>query len=613
MKRARAQQHKAKAQLDNKTQRERVGLVGLQHAKRKWRAYFFTDSQSVHHQPLLFWRMELLLFRMMMQHDGIITSTLQYHNPIPHYHNLDTVNTKYTQVMAGGEGAKERRRLKRLEQTAAGGDSSGGVKKEGASRVDEKKVFQGGSRQPRTGGPAGKWSSSNKGSISNDKPTQKFARQGRGPGPDPKRLVAHKKNAQFAKPKIKKNKPKKPKHLKRKLEQTEDEAERERVRKELEAFQSKKAKLSKTTHAVANEQPSRASFDFVTTQDFPRTSPQTKTGTKPPVEKRITNVVEDGPASSSDSGSGNTTAVLVGVDVVDSNSKETTQKTSDRPAQSPGNDGYPSSSQSNSDSDEDSNSDNDEGDVQEKEEAPKRERGRRRRGRKDTARLIEESQTDAMEPETKNQKNKEGSEARGLTCLEEKERYCLGRKPVTDFEVGKKYPGRVVYIKSFGVFFDIGCHSDAFCHVSRLRDDFIENPQEMFHEGDAVEARVVEIDRKQKRITVSLQSDRRVADERASVEARTERKRARKQKDTANSKRSFARKSEQDPSPRSDEPVNANERKRPGVAAPKKQPAPPVVRASRPKDLSEMTPAELKRQRKLARRAERREAETTAL
>jgi predicted RNA-binding protein with RPS1 domain len=112
---------------------------------------------------------------------------------------------------------------------------------------------------------------------------------------------------------------------------------------------------------------------------------------------------------------------------------------------------------------------------------------------------------------------------------DEKRRYCLGRRPVTDFAVGQECSGTVVYVKPFGVFFDVGCHSDAFCHVSRLDDSYVEDPGARFRPGDAVEAaRVVEVDRARKRITVSLQSEGRVADERASIEARQERLRKRR-------------------------------------------------------------------------------------
>ena len=92
-------------------------------------------------------------------------------------------------------------------------------------------------------------------------------------------------------------------------------------------------------------------------------------------------------------------------------------------------------------------------------------------------------------------------------------RRCIGRKPVTDFELWKSYQGKVVYLKPFGAFLDIGCHSDAFCHISRVQDDFVENIESVLSEGDIVTCRVVEIDREKKRITVSMQSEKMIETE----------------------------------------------------------------------------------------------------
>ena len=88
---------------------------------------------------------------------------------------------------------------------------------------------------------------------------------------------------------------------------------------------------------------------------------------------------------------------------------------------------------------------------------------------------------------------------------QQQQRRCIGRKPVTDYVIGQSYTGTVVYTKPFGIFIDIGCHSDAFCHVSQLSTTFIENPIDEFLMGAKLEkVRIVEIDRKKKRITVSL-------------------------------------------------------------------------------------------------------------
>jgi predicted RNA-binding protein with RPS1 domain len=188
------------------------------------------------------------------------------------------------------------------------------------------------------------------------------------------------------------------------------------------------------------------------------------------------------------------------------------------------------SKQVNEESDQDSSHRNNilQDDGDENPDSSKRQRGKRRRGRVDTSRIVVEKH-DESKPETKEFKEDPVVEAK---------RYCIGRKPVTDFKVGSTYSGKIVYSKPFGIFIDIGCHSDAFCHVSRLDDDFVEDVEQWRAErGDEVDAaRVVEIDRKRKRITVSLQSEGRVEDERMSLEAREKRKQKRLQKRNGKSK-----------------------------------------------------------------------------
>ena len=68
--------------------------------------------------------------------------------------------------------------------------------------------------------------------------------------------------------------------------------------------------------------------------------------------------------------------------------------------------------------------------------------------------------------------------------------------------------------------------SDAFCHISRVSDEYIESINDDFCKiGDILEEkiRVIDIDRSKKRITVSLQSDSRIADEKRSEDACMER------------------------------------------------------------------------------------------
>jgi predicted RNA-binding protein with RPS1 domain len=264
----------------------------------------------------------------------------------------------------------------------------------------------------------------------------------------------------------------------------------------------------------------------------------------------------------------------------------------------------------------------------------KRERGKRRRGRKNnestttTVAVAEDVPTQQPEGDESahaetadrfDQGEKDGtskslaippSDKSSSTKNKDGRRYCVGRKPVTDFVVGQSYSGTVVYVKPFGIFLDIGCHSDAFCHVSRLADAFVDDPTSDFKPGDAVQAaRVVEVDRRGKRITVSLQSEARAADERQSIDARQERLKKRHKKGPA--LEDPARGHEPVPVPH--EPRKQNE----AIVIPKVDPPklkekqavalPPAHPVPNQQPDSGLTPQQqLKRARKLERRAARR-------
>jgi predicted RNA-binding protein with RPS1 domain len=485
--------------------------------------------------------------------------------------------------MVGGEGAKERRRLKRLQTTTGGHEGS-------TSPATNRSIV-------RTTTPTMRKSNQRGASkTSFDKPRKKSFGASKGSVVSKKKSVPHKAQT----PTKKKSKLLKPKHLKRKLEQTEEEATRERVRHELEEFEAKKAQLSKQI-TKRLEPKSRTNLVQL---DFPRTRQETMIPNRKSPMKEPTTVVDDEERSDTDDSTpildNNITDAIFGSNKADTSDTPVNYATrSDHDPSSSGSDGTDDSS-------------DDEDDKDAEEQALKRERGRRRRGRKDTATRIEETKV-TEDPPIKKQKSENSSsklETKDLTDSEKKDRYCLGRRPVTDFTIGQKYPGKVVYVKDFGVFFDIGCHSDAFCHVSRLQDDFVANPHELFHEGDPVQARVVEIDRRHKRITVSLQSDERATDERASVEARAERKKIRKQKEAK--KRNPIQERKNDSSivhvDTGNEDGNNARTRIPSGPPMSAKPAQAVSTApTATKDPND--PAELKRQRKLARRAARRESE----
>lgn len=259
-------------------------------------------------------------------------------------------------------------------------------------------------------------------------------------------------------------------------------------------------------------------------------------------------------------------------------------------------------------------------DSDEEVQTNRRERGKRRRGRVDTSSSIPQSPVDSA-PEQQQNDNNPSSEEKDAKVSKKRgkaddgdSRRCLGRKPVTDFLVGENYPAKVVYATSFGIFMDIGCHSDAFCHVSRLSDEYIESAVDQFPPGTLLEtARVVEIDRSRKRITVSLQSQERFEDEMASTKARQDRRH--KIINRGRNKPAVA-KGPTSPSPPKRKPpahTQASGQQEVTVTTvpvhrttselPLSSSAPSVVERQGASDLA---PAELKRARKQARRADRR-------
>lgn len=73
-----------------------------------------------------------------------------------------------------------------------------------------------------------------------------------------------------------------------------------------------------------------------------------------------------------------------------------------------------------------------------------------------------------------------------------------------DLEKGKIVKGKVSRIEKFGVFLEIGAERPGFVHVSELTHGYIRDPHEVVKEGDEVEAKVIEVNRRRKQIKLSM-------------------------------------------------------------------------------------------------------------
>jgi predicted RNA-binding protein with RPS1 domain len=462
----------------------------------------------------------------------------------------------------GGEAAKERRRLKRLAQqqqnekgtvvesasTAAEEVKKGGnnallrLQRKLARKASGKfKPLQGQSQQPASLSHKRKpESSKNRNPAAKSSPAKKF-KGGSDHNHSPKKRNNVKTAPVTKKMKQTKTKPKKPKHLKRKIEQLSEamsggsdvaqlDEQMKKLISQMEEFKKIKGKKSKE-EGVAKDQSKDPDVDL----------DQSSEGSLSAAEQLLPN--------------------------------EEKEAEYEKPASSA--------------SDEDSSSD--EEDIVE--DLNPRSRGKRRRGRRESS-GNENSQNEAEDDKaTKNmsevESNKISADKSSVlpvlpnvtdddetkiskkTPKKDDKRRCIGRKPVTDFVVGEFYTGKVQYIKPrLGAFIDIGCHSDAFIHISCISDSYISSVDEILNVGDEVKnARVVSIDREKKRVTLSLRRE-----DAAAESQKTE--------------------------PSKQEEVKKN-------LSTEYIPRPAAVSSVSPA-LSTQTGADLKRERKLARRAARR-------
>ena len=76
-----------------------------------------------------------------------------------------------------------------------------------------------------------------------------------------------------------------------------------------------------------------------------------------------------------------------------------------------------------------------------------------------------------------------------------------------DLQPGMKLPGIVTNVTKFGAFVDIGVHQDGLIHISQLADRFVKDPGDVVKVRQQVMARILEVDLRRKRISLSLKED----------------------------------------------------------------------------------------------------------
>lgn len=84
--------------------------------------------------------------------------------------------------------------------------------------------------------------------------------------------------------------------------------------------------------------------------------------------------------------------------------------------------------------------------------------------------------------------------------------FKAGIKEIADLTVGMELEGVVTNVANFGAFVDVGVHQDGLVHVSQLADRFVSDPKQIVKVGQVVKVRVLEVNEKLKRISLSMKS-----------------------------------------------------------------------------------------------------------
>jgi len=97
-----------------------------------------------------------------------------------------------------------------------------------------------------------------------------------------------------------------------------------------------------------------------------------------------------------------------------------------------------------------------------------------------------------------------------------------GVEAISDLQPGMILEGVVTNVAAFGAFVDIGVHQDGLVHVSALANKFVNDPHEIVKPGQIVKVRVMDVDVKRQRISLTMRLNDAPGNAPRPSEARTE-------------------------------------------------------------------------------------------
>ncbi|MDY6872932.1 MAG: S1 RNA-binding domain-containing protein [Chloroflexota bacterium] len=75
-----------------------------------------------------------------------------------------------------------------------------------------------------------------------------------------------------------------------------------------------------------------------------------------------------------------------------------------------------------------------------------------------------------------------------------------------EIKPGMTIKGKVIRLETFGAFVEIGAERPGLIHISELSHSYVRTPGEVVREGDEVEAKVLEVNRRKKQIKLSIKA-----------------------------------------------------------------------------------------------------------
>jgi small subunit ribosomal protein S1 len=78
------------------------------------------------------------------------------------------------------------------------------------------------------------------------------------------------------------------------------------------------------------------------------------------------------------------------------------------------------------------------------------------------------------------------------------------QRTLKDLKPGMVFEGKVTRLAPYGAFVDIGLRRDGMVHVTEMAQGYVRDPADILTVGDEVQVKVLEIDRKKRRIALSM-------------------------------------------------------------------------------------------------------------